>query len=125
MIFYFYFYDYFRLLSELKESIEKKTKKIESLTSNVDLSKGSSTIDDKIREFNKNRLTWIARKSMCMDVVEMMSEGLGKKTTELTVRFLLCFVSFSSIFNFFLLVHDVYRNRQRHECSFASCKTIA
>ncbi len=72
-----------RLLAEAEERVAAKTKKLEALTSHGKAD--PRALENAVRKFNFYRTAWIERRAQCMDVVDSISEAMGKKPKDFMV----------------------------------------
>lgn len=82
-----------RLIAEAEVRIAEKSQRLK-LISNNSVSQDPNALDNAVRGFNYFRSVWSTRKQMCMNVVEMISEGMNKKVKDVMVRcaIVVCFV---------------------------------
>jgi len=78
-------------LKEFEESVAEKQSKVDSLLEKCNVLAGSgnkkssgglhnpNALKTAIKKFNDYRKEWFERRSVCFDVVEMLSESLSQK----------------------------------------------
>jgi hypothetical protein len=78
----------FSCIEDKKEEIKSKRMRLEAIGSICSKTKNNDVmdIDALIAEHNKTRNIWRDRKSNLMEVVDMLAEGMEKKTTVIMVR---------------------------------------
>lgn len=72
------------MISEAEVRIAEKSQRLK-LISNSGVSQDPNALDNAIRGFNYFRSAWLNRKQMCMNTVEMISEGMSKKVKDVMV----------------------------------------
>lgn len=62
-----------------------KQNKVILLTSGAGANADPKALQNAVKKHNFYRKAWFERRSLCMDAVDLLCEGLGKKKSELLV----------------------------------------
>jgi hypothetical protein len=76
-------------MTEATNRINEKNSRISRLQSSSSIKGGDSRIVgsllEAVKAFNYYRTMWLNRKQLCMDAVDLLSEGTGKKMKDIMV----------------------------------------
>jgi hypothetical protein len=77
----------FRVIEETLQRLEGKRKEKERLQHKIKENPDPNALSKAIKKHNDSRNGWFMRRAMCMDAVDLMADGMGKKNKQLMVSF--------------------------------------
>jgi hypothetical protein len=99
----FFVSSFCRVIEETLQRLEGKRKEKERLQHKIKENPDPNALSKAIKKHNDSRNGWFMRRAMCMDAVDLMADGMGKKNKQMMVSFKE-FLFFTSLFSFLHLI---------------------